>query len=296
MKKNTKPATGKTDNETTFLGLPHNLGEFREAVSRLSAEPGNPDPLWTAAAAPLRASLIAWCEVTEATAAATLRAAGNAKANREAESSLALASANRKLVPLIEGLSPRVANLAGFLANEKRERKAVVDIEKHEFFELRARDIRNPVDGSLPALDQLDIAAGIRRAISSMETVPLDFREEHLRSNLAALQAEGIIDGELTMENARKRIEELEAEHARVIETIEHGLSDDEISRLRSLSGQINELEMQAADAARRADLHKAQALEKEEEIRILAESSLIIVDAVITAHEINLNSIPSPA
>jgi hypothetical protein len=293
MKKNSKPPVGNTTTEVSFLGLPHNLGDFREAVSRLSTAPGNPDPAWAVAGAPLRAHLIAWCEVTEATAAASLRAPGNETIRRDAECSLALASANRKLVPLIEGLSLRVVSRAESIAAEKRERETVGEIAKHEFLELRARDIRNP-DGSLPPQDQLDKAARIERALGELAGVPLDNREGFIRHKLADLQADGTYEGELTTESARKRIEELRAEHVRIQEIIDNGLSDDEIMRLRSLAGEIDALERQAAEATRRADAHNAQTIEKEQEIKAFAEAALIIVDAVITAHGITLNSIPA--
>jgi arsenate reductase-like glutaredoxin family protein len=295
MKKNSKPPVGNTTTEVSFLGLPHNLGEFRQAVSHLSAAPGKPDPAWAAAGAPLRAHLIAWCEVTEATAAAKLRAPGDGTIRRDAECSLALASANRKLVPLIEGLSLRVASRAKSIAAEKRERETCGKIAKHEFLELRARDIRNP-DGSLPPHDQLDKAARIERALGELSGVPLDFRADSAREKLTPLQADGTLDGELTIEAAAKRIKELEAEHLRIQEIIESGLSADEIIRLRSLAGEIAELERQAAEASRRADACQAQVMDKEQEIKAFAEAALIIVDAVITAHEITLNSIPAAA
>lgn len=295
MKKNSKPPVGNTTTEVSFLGLPHNLGEFREAVSLLSTAPGNPNPSWAAAGAPLRAHLTAWCEVTEATAAASLRTLGNQTARRNAECSLALASANRKLVPLIEGLSLRVASRAESAAAEKRERDSVEEIANHEFLELRARDIRNP-DGSLPLQDQLDKAARLHRALDALSGVSRDSRDEFLRQKLEALWIEGVIVGEITIETVNNRIKELEAEHVRELKRVENGLSDDEIKRLRSLGGEIAELERQAAESARRAEAHNAQVIEKAEEIKAFAEAALIIVDAVIAAHDITINSIPAAA
>ncbi len=295
MKKNSKPPVGNTTPEAIFLGLPHNLGEFREAVSLLSTAPGNPDPSWAAAGAPLRAHLIAWCEVTEAKAAASLRTPGNQTDRRNAECSLALASANRKLVPQIEGLAQRIASRAESGAAEKRERDAVEEIANHEFLELRARDIRNP-DGSLPPLDQLDKAARLERAIDALSGVSRDSRDEFLRQKLEHLQIEGVIVGEITIETVNNRIKELEAEHVRELERVNNGLSDDEIKRLCALAGEIAELEQQTTEATRRADAHNAQVIEKAEEIKAFAETSLIIVDAVIAAYDITLNSIPAVA
>jgi hypothetical protein len=296
MKKNSKPPAGNTTTtEVSFLGLPHHLGDFRQAVSHLSTAAGNPDPAWAAAGAPRRAHLIAWCEVTEATAAASLRAAGDGTIRRDAECSLALASANRKLVPLIEGLSLRVASRAESVAAEMSERQTIGEIAKHEFLELRARDIRNP-DGSLPPQDQLDKAAKIERALGELVGVPLDNREEFISQKLAGFIADGTYEGELTREAAIKRVKELQAEHVRMQEIIDNGLSPDEIHRLRSLSGEIAELERQSAEAACRADACQAQVMEKEQEIKAFAETALIIIDAVITAHDITVNSIPAAA